>query len=466
MIQKTKQYIYFFKIWSMRNITILFFMLFITNSLLAKSGEIVISGQVQNHTETSITITQIDNQKMASAELDALGNFSITSEVEEGYYFLNYGRNSASIFLHPGDKLQVIFDATNFESTIAFTGEGSVRNNYLAKKSEIGTKLTKDLDAFYKVDEATYLKNIENVKNTHLTLLASYDVENFFKKEELKSLEYERLLSIQNYKSNYKFYIGEEISPSESFYEPIRTLKLDNENDYKSQRYYRYVVNSVWSDRIEAAPNVDGMLDVFKKVPFKDLANTLAYGFYSDISSNKDRSKDYLDLIKRISKNQQFTDAAEKRYKETHEYKDLNRGNDSPQFSYETLDGNTINLSDLNGKYVYIDIWATWCSPCLKQVPYLKKLEELYNDKNIVFVSISVDKEEFKDAWKQMIADKQLGGIQLFADNSFDSKFMEAYNVNSIPRFILIDPQGKIIDAEAPQPSFDRTKKLLDALVN
>ncbi len=58
-----------------------------------------------------------------------------------------------------------------------------------------------------------------------------------------------------------------------------------------------------------------------------------------------------------------------------------------------------------------------------------------------------------------------LGGLQLFADNSFESDFMDAYEVNSIPRFILLDPDGKIVSTEAPRPSFEKTRELLDSLV-
>jgi hypothetical protein len=65
-----------------------------------------------------------------------------------------------------------------------------------------------------------------------------------------------------------------------------------------------------------------------------------------------------------------------------------------------------------------------------------------------------------------MIEKNELGGIQLFADKSFESDFMKSYTVNSIPRFILIDPEGKIINPKAPRPSFEKTKELLDGLLN
>lgn len=450
----------------MKKSIIIIFTLFITLNVFAKSGKIVLKGQVQNHEVPTIVISRIDNKKVISAELDNDGKFSMSVKIDHGYYLLQYGRSSVSIYLYPKDNLSLVFDAKNFESTLVFDGEGSERNNYLIKKELLEVDLTKDLEAFYKVDETGYLKNITNVKSILIALLYESNVEGFFKEEEEKSIEYSRLLSIQNYKNSYKFYLGDEITPSKDFYRPIETLKLDNDEEYTRQPYYRYLVNSVWSKRIDAEPDVESMLAVLRKVKNQELAISLVNGFYSKISSKKERAKDYLDLIKRVTKHQPFIEAAEKRYQEVMNSKGLKEGDVSPEFSYESIDGQIVSLSDLKGKYIYIDVWATWCGPCIKQVPYLIQLEERYHDKNIVFVSISVDKEDVKPAWKQMIADKGLGGLQLFADKSFDSDFMNAYAVNSIPRFILLDPEGKIIDPEAPRPSFEKTKVLLDKLLN
>lgn len=132
----------------------------------------------------------------------------------------------------------------------------------------------------------------------------------------------------------------------------------------------------------------------------------------------------------------------------------LAKGKDSPKFvDYENYAGGKMSLDDLKGKYVYIDVWATWCGPCKAEIPYLKEVEKAYHGKNIEFVSISVDVAKNYEKWKQMIAEKELGGIQLLADKSFESKFVGDYKINGIPRFILIDPQGKIVSATAPRPS-------------
>jgi peroxiredoxin len=67
------------------------------------------------------------------------------------------------------------------------------------------------------------------------------------------------------------------------------------------------------------------------------------------------------------------------------------KGTPSPEFNFENHKGGTTKLSDIKGKYVYIDIWAT-CAPCRQEIPYLQKIEK-YEDKRIAFVSISIDQK-------------------------------------------------------------------------
>lgn len=151
----------------------------------------------------------------------------------------------------------------------------------------------------------------------------------------------------------------------------------------------------------------------------------------------------------------------------------LPKGSESPSFNdYENYAGGTTSLEDLKGKYVYIDVWATWCAPCKVEIPSLKKLDEDYKDKNITFVSISIDDarahkgsmEKANEAWKAMVADKELTGVQLFAPNGWQSDFIKDYKINGIPRFILIDPEGKIVTPDAPRPSDEQLRTLLDTL--
>lgn len=151
--------------------------------------------------------------------------------------------------------------------------------------------------------------------------------------------------------------------------------------------------------------------------------------------------------------------------------KELPKGAPSPSFEdFENYNGEKTSLADLKGKYVYIDVWATWCGPCKAEIPSLKKVEKDYHDKNIAFVSMSIDDdrshggswEKANEDWKKMVSEKELGGIQLFAPKGWQTEFVKEYRINGIPRFILIDPEGNIVSASAPRPSSDELIKLFD----
>lgn len=140
-------------------------------------------------------------------------------------------------------------------------------------------------------------------------------------------------------------------------------------------------------------------------------------------------------------------------------------GKPSPEFDYDNHKGGKTKLSDLKGKYVYIDLWATWCAPCRAEIPYLQKIEEKYYGKNIEFVSISIDKLKDNEKWKKFVTDKNLGGIQLFADKDWESEFVTSYGVTGIPRFIIVDPKGNVLSADADRPSSPELQTKLDALL-
>ena len=138
----------------------------------------------------------------------------------------------------------------------------------------------------------------------------------------------------------------------------------------------------------------------------------------------------------------------------------------SPNFSFINYKGGQSTLEDFKGKYIYIDIWATWCAPCIREIPYLKKIEELYQGENIAFLSISSDQYSDIEKWKKMIVTKSMSGVQLLEDNRVATAFSTYFNVDTIPRFILIDPKGVIIDSNTLRPSDPLLIGKLDGLLN
>lgn len=292
-------------------------LLLTTFTVFANSGRIKIEGKVKNPTASILKITTIHNKEIKAVELSSDGVFKAGFRAEGGFYKLKYGRISVNIFLNPKDDLDIMFDAQNFDSSLNFSGQGQKRNNYLAEKRIIETEMTKNLKRFYSADESQFLNNTKALKDKCIELLEVYDTETFFQRAEKKNLEYKRLLSIKNYKNSYRFYIGEEIEPSESFYQPLKKVDINNKKEYLSQPHYYYLVNSIWSDKIGEAEGVDAMMNVFKKVQFEELAIGLLNGFYSDISPDEPKAQDYLKLIKKLTTYQPFIEACEKNMKKS-----------------------------------------------------------------------------------------------------------------------------------------------------
>lgn len=137
----------------------------------------------------------------------------------------------------------------------------------------------------------------------------------------------------------------------------------------------------------------------------------------------------------------------------------LKKGANAPFFKAETLQGKTITLNDLKGKYTVIDVWATWCIPCKKDAPYFEKFALKYTNENVQFVSISMDRNKDRNKWKLRSNELSETVIQL---RSLDEKaFMKAYNIHSLPRYIILDPDGKILNIDLPRPSKSNFEPIL-----
>ena len=199
-----------------------------------------------------------------------------------------------------------------------------------------------------------------------------------------------------------------------------------------------------------------------------DIENDTLRAYYAlgNLKKFKNYDKKYLDYIEPLRK-----DIALSQYvtKKVDEYelviKTMDPGSQGYEFSYNDINGKKVSFSDFKGKYVLIDVWATWCAPCRKQMPALAELEKHFHSKNIEFVSISMDKPKDKEKWEKFVKDKGLGGVQLMSDNAFETRIAKDYKINSIPRFLLFDTEGKIIDADAKWPSDPELKNQLEKLL-
>lgn len=131
-----------------------------------------------------------------------------------------------------------------------------------------------------------------------------------------------------------------------------------------------------------------------------------------------------------------------------------------PEFVFKTREGQEARLQDFRGKYVVIDVWASWCYPCKKEYPNVKKMAEKYQEKNIVFVGISCDQSERR--WMDEMGFIHMTGHQWWITPGND--FMTAFEVGAIPRLILLDKKGRVAKWKLPAPSDPEFERILSKL--
>lgn len=121
-------------------------------------------------------------------------------------------------------------------------------------------------------------------------------------------------------------------------------------------------------------------------------------------------------------------------------------------------------MKPYKGKVVYIDFWAPWCGPCMREMPASKKLQQELKGKDVVFLYIGISCS--KASWESTIKDKDLTGEHYFANENEAQLLAEKFNISSIPFYVLVDKQGKVVDGDASRPS-DKNKlmKKIDGLL-
>ena len=426
----------------------------------------IVSGNLGQTKAKEVTIKGGDfEQKITIGEE---GKFTDTLKIaDNGFYTLSYGKTRTNLYLKQGDSIGI----SKKDSKMVFSGSGTAENNYLLNKRENTMKVRGQAPAFYSLDETAYKAKVEDIKNSHKTTLEGIEgINPEFLAAELQNLEYDSYVSLNNYERGHTHHAKKDSFKASVDFLPkaLKELTYDDVKAFNnSQAYQNLAFGSVMD------PIFDGLED-FNSIKPADLAAI------SDIKipALKNQVVDYLGQLALSPANSNLKelytffsesttdDKIKEDLKASYEVSvKLVKGKLSPTFvNYENHKGGTTSLSDLKGKYVYVDVWATWCGPCKAEIPSLKKVEKEYHGKNIEFVSASVDVAEDHAKWDTMIKEKELGGIQLLTDKNWESQFVKEYGIKGIPRFILIDPNGNIVSAEAPRPSSPKLKELFNSL--
>ena len=129
------------------------------------------------------------------------------------------------------------------------------------------------------------------------------------------------------------------------------------------------------------------------------------------------------------------------------------------QIQFEAVDGRQVDVARLRGKVVLVDFWATWCPPCLKEVPAVKAAYEKLHPRGFEVIGISLDDK--KQDLLSFVNEHKIEWSQYFDGLGADTKFAKQFGIEEIPTFWLVDKQGTLRDIEGTENLAQKVEKLL-----
>ena len=412
------------------------------------SSYVRLSGEITNPNSDKITIR--GNGYVKVIDVNTNGTFDDTLVIKEGNFTFYDTKESTAMYLAPGYRLDISLDGKEFDETLKYSGIGERPNNFNASYFLFNEKNAIDSETYKKMENQEYFDYELKTHASLMKLLNESEIENEkFLENQADKFRFQML-------NNLITKLGEDYFAGKT--KGIITQYLDSEIDkidfkdsvlFTSNNDYRYFLSSYFVAGLTSGDlkTLELYNEELLEMQKKSIVTTLKRGisFY-----NMDKLDVYYQTYVKLAANDKDINRIKGKYERI---KTLKKGIPSPSFNYPDSSGKNISLESLKGKLVYVDVWATWCGPCKAQIPFLKQLEEKYREEDIAFVSLSIDQLKNISKWKDMIVDKELEGIQIIADKAWRSKFVTDYVIEGIPRFILIDKDGNLMDPMAPRPA-------------
>ena len=364
--------------------------------------------------------------------------------------YLLYGDERSPVFLEPDNQLHFTFHGQAFQKTLHFSGKGNVQNNYLLAQRK-----------FFKGEDNVLRKKMKNVKplgfskymseqrEARLAFLQkyidSYEMSFSFTNYAIADIDYWYAYNLLNYPWEHPLYHNQDapMEMADGYYDFLGRINISQENALPNQ-HYTYFLDGYFDYQAELPQN-EGMSDM--ELAERDLQGDVLnyykcklYSIACKRGKAKAKGPEIKDFIASCD-NETYNDILRVAYNEA---KGLTNGSPAPNFSLKDINGQMVSLDDFKGKTVYVDFWASWCSPCIMQMRNSRNWKATFKDKDVVFVYISLDKDV--KAWERHVKNNRLKGIHLIADsgNVYQSKIARLYHVKRLPAVFLLDKNGNI----------------------
>ncbi|WP_294287924.1 thioredoxin-like domain-containing protein [uncultured Chryseobacterium sp.] len=383
-------------------------------------------------------------------------------------YVVEIGNKKLVLIMGSGDWFDLDVKFNDTEMVTYIKSNRKADQNYREKRSSFGRDFTYALeDQAYTNDPVKFYELAQDDWKKNKRILNTFaDPANNALSDEYKNYR-RQLMAIQylNEISNYRkmtSWTDPKFAPPKDFVDELNAnIQRPSQLLSKNENYLQFRLDHLLTDKDQSV-NADSIL--FVKI------NKLPQGLQKDQLLSRHLARTLELQTDSLSRNKLFAseinniknaDYRNRLYAKLEQINISQKGAVFPDLSFLNDQGKTVNLSKFRGKYVVIDLWATWCAPCQQIRPVFEARNNQYRYyQNLQFISVSVDENQLK--WKNYLKAKPSDIPQLWLPDA--EKFMAAYKIQSIPRFIIIDPEGKIFNLNTPFPDEDNFIEILDKL--
>ncbi len=456
------------------------FLLLLTFFGIKIQAQVFLSGQIKNLPDSAVvSLTYFNNSfeyeqiTLGTVKPDKAGNFKLLLDLQHSSTVtMTIAEQYTDLYLVPKDSLQVSIDYERFDSTIVYTGRGAADNNYMAAEVLANfnwqAQLHRDFDdadLFTAFEDSLERENQAFFK-AHVSPDFSNDFRNHITAQTKYRYIYPRCMFTVMYNSTTNQF--EKRKVPEHYFNFLKTLNIDDQDAAENSVYESAIWNNymgeLYQDKIEKE-----IPDSLSKIEKDRLRTTKSYNLRKQLFKGK--ILDYqlthylksaityrftdmkfigtlIEDYKTICKNPEYIAVVDRAFSKALE---LEAGHPAPDFTLTDMKGKNVSLSSFKGKVVYIDFWATWCGPCIAEMPRSHELMEKFSkNKNVVFLYINVRDE--KENWEKYVTKHKMKGIVLYANTKQSASLSQAYNFSGIPRYVLIDKNGNLINSNAKSP--------------
>ena len=469
----------------MKHIFFALFVLVLAGCSGPVADHVLISGQAENPSRQKVEIFYVKEfvtnaREEVKVSLDGENAFEANLPMEEaGFVYLRIPPRTITLYLEPGADVHLVLDAADAEAKPSISGEKALESNFLLgfyhdveKNYGRMTVLNQTADKGPQ-EFVQYLEDIHAEKTQYLEEHPDYGKLDL---DFVSLLRANMLYEKYTYKMQYHIAAahfredGEAPPLPGDYYAFLDDPGLFNDKYLNSSSYvgflntYRqhYIAQKVDEGKIEDSmlARYEAARDIFSGKT-RDVAMASSLVSMLNFGDFEEARETYEDFLAHVSseKYQQVVDGIYDKAME------LAPGKPAPDFTLTEINGEEVSLSDFRGKVVYLDFWASWCGPCMREVPYAKELKQrMEGQDDLVFFYVSVDTDE--NAWRKAVSDHEIQGVHVNVPG-FDHEVPEQYNLRGVPTFYLIGRDGNIADNRPPRPSHDNVDEvLLAALEN